>query len=74
MFARLSEMPVKTKFYLSLQLAVIGWTAFCLALAAVISAPGLDFYVVEMAGVLGILGWAMRSDTYFDIRHSSARA
>ncbi len=68
MFARLKQMPEKTKFYGGLELSLSAWTVLCLVLLAATGVPGITFYVVSMGGLLFILGWAMRSTAYLRIR------
>ncbi|HXA41361.1 MAG TPA: hypothetical protein VNV65_00455 [Candidatus Solibacter sp.] len=61
-------MSEKAKFYGGLELSLAAWTVLCLVLLAATRAPGIDFYVVSMGGLLFILGWAMRSTTYLRLR------
>ncbi len=68
MFARLNQMSEKAKFYGGLELRLAAWIGLCLAVLAATHVSDLDFFVVSMSGLLLILGWAMRSSAYLQIR------
>jgi len=59
---------IKVRFYASLEAMLLAWAAISLALGAALSLNPAVHYTMAMTGLLVILGLAMRTPTYRQIR------